>query len=47
MMCGVLEGMRQVGWTNVPLVAMETVGADSLNACVQANDWVKLDSITR
>lgn len=47
LMNGVLEGMQRVGWGNVPLVAMETVGADSLNACVRAGDWVELPDITR
>lgn len=47
LMCGILEGMRQVGWSHVPLIAVETKGADSLNACVRANDWVALADITR
>lgn len=47
LMNGVLEGLHRVGWANVPLLAMETQGADSLNACVKAGDWVALDKITR
>ena len=39
--------MHQVGWKEVPLVAMETVGADSLAACAKAGEWVELDDITR
>lgn len=47
LMCGVLEGLHRVGWSCVPLLAMETEGADSLNACVRAGQWVALDKITR
>lgn len=46
-MNGTLLGMERVGWGNVPFVAMETQGADSLNACVRAGNWVALDEITR
>lgn len=47
LMNGVLEGLYRVGWVNVPVLAMETQGADSLNACVQTGEWVTLDSISR
>ena len=47
LMNGILQGLYSVGWDHVPLLAMETIGADSLNACVKANDWVELDDITR
>jgi L-serine/L-threonine ammonia-lyase len=46
LMNGVLEGMARVGWTQVPLLAIETQGAHSLNACVAAGEWVELDDIT-
>ena len=46
-MSGVLQGMHEVGWEDVPLLAMETAGADSFNACVKAGDWVELNGITR
>ena len=39
--------MHQVGWEEVPLVAMETTGAASLAACAKAGEWVELDDITR
>ena len=45
-MNGVLEGMHRVGWASVPLLAIETEGAHSLNACVEAGQWVELDDIT-
>jgi L-serine/L-threonine ammonia-lyase len=46
LMCGVLQGMHAVGWQDVPLVAVETVGADSLNAAVAAGELVTLEGIT-
>lgn len=46
LMCGVLEGLHAVGWTDVPLVAVETAGAASLHAAVQAGEPVTLDAIT-
>lgn len=47
LLSGVLQGMHNVGWTDVPVVAMETKGADSFNASVQAGELVTLDAITR
>lgn len=47
LMNGVLEGLHRVGWDTIPVLAMETEGADSLNACVKAGKWVSLDKITR
>lgn len=47
LMNGVLEGLHRVGWVSVPVLAMETQGADSLNACVKAGEWVALDEISR
>ena len=44
---GVVQGMRQVGWTDVPVVAMETIGAHALNAAIQAGNLVTLPAITR
>jgi L-serine/L-threonine ammonia-lyase len=46
LMCGVLQGMHAAGWQDVPLVAVETIGADSLNAAVAAGQLVTLDAIT-
>lgn len=36
---GVVEGLRRADWADVPIVAMETVGAHSLNAVVKAVSW--------
>ncbi|CAG2107719.1 unnamed protein product [Medioppia subpectinata] len=38
LLCGIIEGMRRHGWTSVPVLAMETIGADSLNAAVIASN---------
>jgi len=47
LLSGVLQGMHDVGWTDVPLVAMETKGANSFDAAIQAGELVMLDAITR
>lgn len=44
---GVVEGLRRAGWADVPIVAMETMGAHSLNAAVKARELVSLAEITR
>lgn len=46
LLCGVLEGMHRNGWLDVPLVAVETVGAESLNAAISAGELVELAEIT-
>ncbi|XP_063039669.1 serine dehydratase-like [Engraulis encrasicolus] len=46
LLCGVVEGLREVGWENVPVLCMETVGADCLNAAVKAGKLVTLPDIT-
>ncbi|KAK2837501.1 hypothetical protein Q5P01_014713 [Channa striata] len=43
---GVVEGLRRAGWADVPIVAMETLGAHSLNAAVQAGELITLPAIT-
>ncbi len=47
LLCGVVQGLKNLGWTDVPIVAMETVGANCLNAAVKAGKVVTLDDITR
>lgn len=47
LLCGVLQGLHDVGWYDVPVVAMETEGANCLNASVKEDRIVKLDGITR
>ncbi|XP_068608301.1 serine dehydratase-like [Brachionichthys hirsutus] len=46
LLCGVVQGLKDVGWTDVPVIAMETVGADCFNAAVKAGRVVTLDDIT-
>lgn len=44
---GVVEGLRRACWADVPIVAMETIGAHSLNAAMKAGELVTLPEITR
>jgi L-serine/L-threonine ammonia-lyase len=46
LLCGVLEGMHEVGWADVPVLAVETEGAASFAAAVRAGRLVTLDRIT-
>lgn len=46
LLCGVIQGLKDVGWTNVPIIAMETVGADCFNAAIKARRVTTLDDIT-
>lgn len=46
LMVGVSQGMEAVGWGHVPILAMETVGADCFNAAVKAGHLVTLPAIT-
>jgi L-serine/L-threonine ammonia-lyase len=48
LLCGVLQGMHAVGWRDVPVVAVETHGAASLRAAIDAGhpvDIGRIDSI--
>ncbi|XP_060105401.1 L-serine dehydratase/L-threonine deaminase-like [Heteronotia binoei] len=46
MLCGVIQGLREVGWANVPIIALETKGAHSLNAAMTSGKLVTLPEIT-
>jgi L-serine/L-threonine ammonia-lyase len=46
LMCGVIEGMDRNGWSDVPVLAVETEGAASLRAAIDAGKPVELDRIT-
>ncbi|XP_034954295.2 L-serine dehydratase/L-threonine deaminase-like [Zootoca vivipara] len=46
MLCGVIQGLREVGWDQVPIIAMETRGAHSLNASLEEKKLVTLPEIT-
>ncbi|KAM5194201.1 L-serine dehydratase/L-threonine deaminase [Mantella aurantiaca] len=46
MLCGVVQGLREVGWDDVPIIALETKGAHSLNAALEAGKLVTLPEIS-
>jgi L-serine/L-threonine ammonia-lyase len=46
LLCGVIEGLRRNGWHTVPVVAVETEGADSLAQAIAAGRPVELPAIT-
>ncbi len=46
LLCGVLEGMHRAGWADVPVVAVETEGAASFAAAVQAGRPVTIERPT-
>jgi L-serine/L-threonine ammonia-lyase len=46
LLCGVIQGLHRHGWTDVPVVAVETIGADSLAQSVAAGERIKLPRIT-
>ncbi len=45
LLCGVAEGLHAVGWSDVPIVAVETEGAASFARSVQADRLITLDRI--
>ena len=46
LLAGVIEGLQRHGWEDVPVVAVETAGADSLSQSVAAGQRIRLDAIT-
>lgn len=46
LLAGVTAGLLEVGWPQVPIVAMETRGAHSFNAALQAGRLITLPDIT-
>lgn len=46
LLCGVIQGLHDIGWTNVPVVTCETYGADCFYKAVEAKQLVTLTSIT-
>ncbi|MFT7722884.1 MAG: pyridoxal-phosphate dependent enzyme [Roseateles sp.] len=44
--CGIVEGLRRHGLHQVPVIAVETHGAASLQASLSAGEWVALPAIT-
>ncbi len=45
LLCGLLEGMHEIGWTQIPVLAVETEGAASFATAVKAGHLVTLDRI--
>lgn len=45
LLSGILEGMHRVGWSDVPVLAVETEGAESFKAAADAGRLVTLDAI--
>ena len=43
--CGVVQGLRKVGWLDVPVIAVETKGADSMNQSIVQDKRITLDAI--
>ena len=46
LLCGLVEGLRRAGWSDVAVIAVETEGADSLAQSVRAGHRVELAAIT-
>ncbi len=46
LLCGVMEGMHRHGWHEVPVIAVETAGADSFFQSLKAGRRIELDKIT-
>ncbi len=46
LLCGIVEGLHRNGWIDVPVVAVETEGADTLAQSVRAGYPVELPAIT-
>jgi L-serine/L-threonine ammonia-lyase len=46
LMCGVAHGLKRHGWEDIPILAVETEGCDSLRAAIDAGKLVTLDKIT-
>jgi len=46
LLCGVLAGLHRNGWGDVPVIAAETVGADSYAASLAAGAPVELPAVT-
>jgi L-serine/L-threonine ammonia-lyase len=46
LLCGVVEGLHRNGWGKVPVVAVETLGADSYARSLRAGERIELPAIT-
>ena len=46
LLCGVVEGLQEIGWNDTTVLAVETEGADSFATAVSAGHPVTLPAIT-
>lgn len=46
LLCGIIEGLHRNGMSSVPVVAVETRGADSLSASLNAGEHIGIENIT-
>jgi L-serine/L-threonine ammonia-lyase len=46
LMCGVIAGLRRNGWPAVPVIAVETEGAESLARSIEAGERIELPRIS-
>jgi L-serine/L-threonine ammonia-lyase len=46
LLCGVVEGLHRNGWGSVPVIAVETAGADAYARSLQAGERIELPAIT-
>jgi L-serine/L-threonine ammonia-lyase len=46
LLCGAVEGLQRNGWHDVPVIAVETQGADSYACAIKAGHLVELAAIT-
>lgn len=45
LLCGLIEGLRTVGWSDIPVFSAETAGAASFAASIKKGQLITLDSI--
>ena len=45
LLCGIIEGLRRNDMAHVPILAVETEGADSLGASLRAGQHVEIEDI--
>ena len=46
LLCGVIAGLRRNGWPGVPVIAVETEGAESLARSIEAGERIELPRIS-
>ena len=45
LLCGIIEGLKRNGMTNIPILAVETAGADSLSKSLKAGRHLEIEGI--